>query len=216
MRQRAGDAERGAIVAEPIVPDTSRLMVDFTQMKAFGEDPLILERGEGIRVTDVFGRRYIDGLSGVFTVNLGHGVGELIEAAAGQARRIAFTAPTMATNPAALGLAELLIAITPPRYTTVKFFTGGSEATEAAIKLARQYWLQAGHPRKYKVLSRYRSYHGGTGQAMAASGQPEWKWPFEPLAAGFVHVTPPARPGCAASARVDACSLVGKRWGRGC
>ena len=193
---------------EQVVPNTARVMVDFTQMKSFGQDPLILERGEGIRVTDVFGQTYIDGLSGVFTVNLGHGVQELIDVAAEQARKIAFTAPTMATNPAALRLADLLIGITPDQYTTVKFFTGGSEANEAAIKLARQFWLQAGHPRKYKVISRYRAYHGGTGQAMAASAQTAWKWKFEPFAPGFVHVTPPARPGCAACRRSDACTLA--------
>ena len=196
------------MVIEQAIPDTARVMVDFTQMKSFGQDPLILERGEGIRVTDVFGQTYIDGLSGVFTVNLGHGVQELIDVAAEQARKIAFTAPTMATNPPALRLADLLIGITPEQYTTVKFFTGGSEANEAAIKLARQFWLQAGHPRKYKVISRYRSYHGGTGQAMAASAQTAWKWKFEPFAPGFVHVTPPARPGCAACRRADACTLA--------
>jgi adenosylmethionine-8-amino-7-oxononanoate aminotransferase len=111
-------------------------------------------------------------------------------------------------NPAALRLADLLIQITPPQYTTVKFFTGGSEANEAAIKLARQYWMQAGHPRKYKVISRYRSYHGGTGHAMAASAQTAWKWKYEPFAPGFIHVTPPARPGCAACRRADGCTLA--------
>lgn len=195
-------------MVEQVVPETARVMVDFTQMKSFGQDPLILERGEGIRVTDVFGKTYIDGLSGVFTVNLGHGVQELIDVAAAQARQIAFTAPTMATNPAALRLADLLIQITPPQYSTVKFFSGGSEATEAAIKLARQFWLQAGHPRKYKVISRYRSYHGGTGHAMAASAQTAWKWKFEPFAPGFIHVTPPARPGCAACRRAEGCTLA--------
>jgi adenosylmethionine-8-amino-7-oxononanoate aminotransferase len=193
---------------EQVIPETARVMVDFTQMKSFGQDPLILERGEGIRVTDVFGQTYIDGLSGVFTVNLGHGLPELIDVAAAQARQIAFTAPTMATNPPALRLAELLIQVTPEQYSTVKFFTGGSEANEAAIKLARQYWMQAGHPRKYKVISRYRSYHGGTGHAMAASAQTAWKWKFEPLAAGFIHVTPPARPECAACRRADGCTLA--------
>ena len=193
---------------EQAVPDTTRVMVDFTQMKSFGQDPLILERGDGIRVTDVFGQTYIDGLSGVFTVNLGHGVQELVDVAAAQARQIAFTAPTMATNPPALRFADLLIDITPEQYTTVKFFTGGSEANEAAIKLARQFWLQTGHPRKYKVISRYRSYHGGTGQAMAASAQTAWKWKFEPFAPGFVHVTPPARPGCAACRRTDSCTMA--------
>lgn len=193
---------------EQAAPETSQVMVDFVQMKAFGDDPLILESGKGIRVTDVFGKTYIDGLSGVFTVNLGHGIEELIDVAAAQARKIAFTAPTMATNPAALSLADYLIQITPPQYSTVKFFSGGSEATEAAIKLARQYWAQAGHPRKYKVISRYRSYHGGTGHAMAASAQTAWKWKFEPFAPGFIHVTPPARPGCAACRRLDGCSLA--------
>ncbi len=193
---------------EQAAPETSQVMVDFVQMKTFGDDPLILESGQGIRVTDVFGKTYIDGLSGVFTVNLGHGIEELIDVAADQARKIAFTAPTMATNPAALSLADYLIQITPAQYSTVKFFSGGSEATEAAIKLARQYWAQAGHPRKYKVISRYRSYHGGTGHAMAASAQTAWKWKFEPFAPGFIHVTPPARPGCAACRRLDGCSLA--------
>lgn len=193
---------------EQAIPETGRVMVDFTQMKSFGQDPLILERGDGIRVTDVFGKTYIDGLSGVFTVNLGHGLQELVDVAAEQGRKISFTAPTMATNTPALKLAELLIDITPPQYSTVKFFSGGSEATEAAIKLARQYWMQAGHPRKYKVISRYRSYHGGTGHAMAASAQTAWKWKFEPFAPGFIHVTPPARPGCAACRRADGCTLA--------
>lgn len=188
--------------------DTSGVMVDFNQMKSFGQDPLILERGEGIRVTDVFGKTYIDGLSGVFTVNLGHGIEKFAMIAAEQMKRISFTAPTMATNSPALRLADELIRITPEQYTTVKFFSGGSESTEAAIKLARQYHMQAGHQRKYKVISRYKSYHGGTGHAMAASAQTEWKWKFEPFAPGFVHVTPPARPGCAACKRLDSCSLA--------
>jgi len=188
--------------------ETARLMVDFNQMKSFGEEPLILESGTGIRVTDVFGKSYIDGLSGVFTVNLGHGLTKFGEIAAEQMNRIAFTAPTMATNPPALRLAEELIRITPEQYTTVKFFSGGSEATEAAIKLARQHHLQSGSPRKYKVISRYKSYHGGTGNAMAASGQSDWKSKFEPFAPGFIHVTPAARPGCAACKRLDHCSLA--------
>ena len=93
--------------------DTSHVMIDFTQMKSFGQDPLILEEGSGVRVTDVFGKQYIDGLSGVFTVNIGHGVQEIIDVATEQSRKITFTAPTMATNPAALRLADLLIKITP-------------------------------------------------------------------------------------------------------
>ena len=194
---------------EQAVPDTARVMVDFTQMKSFGQDPLILERGEGIRVTDVFGKTYIDGLSGVFTVNLGHGI-----AGVGRRRRRAGAQDRLhraddGHQPAgaeARGVAHRHHARRSTR--TVKFFSGGSEATEAAIKLARQFWMQAGHPRKYKVISRYRSYHGGTGHAMAASAQTAWKWKFEPFAPGFIHVTPPARPGCAACRRADDCTLA--------
>jgi adenosylmethionine-8-amino-7-oxononanoate aminotransferase len=202
----AGVGRVKAIMAQETTFDTSHVMIDFTQMKSFGQDPLILEEGKGIRVTDVFGKSYIDGLSGVFTVNIGHGIEEIIEVATEQAKKITFTAPTMATNPAALKLAELLIQITPPQYSTFKFFSGGSEATEAAIKMARQYQLQTGHGSKFKVISRYMGYHGGTGFAMAASGQIDWKWRFEPLAPGFIHVQPPARPGCVACARLDHCN----------
>ena len=113
--------------------DTSQVMVDFNQMKSFADDPLILERGKGIRVWDVFGKEYIDGLSGVFTVNYGHGLDEIIDVAAEQARKIAFTAPTMSTNPPALRLADLLTSLLPEQFTTVKFASGGSEANEFAI-----------------------------------------------------------------------------------
>ncbi len=170
--------------------DTSQVMVDFNQMKSFADDPLILERGKGIRVWDVFGKEYIDGLSGVFTVNYGHGLDEIIDVAAEQARKIAFTAPTMSTNPPALRLADLLTSLLPEQFTTVKFASGGSEANEFAIKMARQYHAQTGSPRKYKIISRYHAYHGSTGFAGAASGQPDWKSKYEPYPEGFIHVSP--------------------------
>jgi adenosylmethionine-8-amino-7-oxononanoate aminotransferase len=170
--------------------DTAKVMVDFNQMKSFGEDPLILERGVGIRVWDVFGKEYIDGLSGVFTVNYGHGVPHFADVAAEQMRTLAFSAPTMSTNPPALELANLLSDITPDQFNTVKFASGGSEANEFAIKMARQYHAQSGNPRKYKVISRWQSYHGSTGFAGAASAQPEWKSKYDPYPEGFIHVSP--------------------------
>ncbi len=167
------------------------LMVDFTQMKTFAEDPLVLEHGEGIRVTDDRGRTYIDGLSGVFTSNLGHGNPEIVDAVASQARRLAFGAPTMGTNTRAAELVEQLLTLVPKQFTTVKLLSGGSEANEAAIKLARQFHKQTGHATKYKVVSHYRGYHGGTGNALAASGWAHWKNAFEPLPGGFVHLQTP-------------------------
>ena len=167
------------------------LMVDFNQMKTFAEDPLVLESGEGIRVTDDRGRTYIDGLSGVFTSNLGHGNPEISDVLATQAKKLAFGAPTMGTNTRAAELVERLLTLVPKQFTTIKLFSGGSEANEGAIKLARQFHKQTGHANKYKVISHYRGYHGGTGNALAASGWATWKNAFEPLPAGFVHLQTP-------------------------
>jgi adenosylmethionine-8-amino-7-oxononanoate aminotransferase len=166
-------------------------MIDFTQMQAFSEDPLILTEGEGIHVRDVEGRWYIDGLSGTFCLSLGHGNARVVEAATKQLSRLALAAPTMATSDRSLELARELLALLPPQYTTLKWGSGGSEAIEAAIKMARQFHRQAGDPRKYKVLSHYRGYHGVTGHALAASGWRTSRSPYEPLAAGFVHLHTP-------------------------
>ncbi len=169
----------------------ARTMVDFAQMKAFAEDPLVLTSGAGIRVTDVEGRTYIDGLSGTFCASLGHGDARLADAGAAQLHRLAMAAPTMATNDRALELVETLLGMLPDRYAVVKLFSGGSEATENAMKIARQYHKQTGQAGRYKILSHYRSYHGGTGNAVAAGGWPAWRAPYEPLAGGFVHLHTP-------------------------
>jgi adenosylmethionine-8-amino-7-oxononanoate aminotransferase len=171
--------------------DVGRVMIDFTQMRAFSEDPLILTEGEGIRVSDVDGRSYIDGLSGTFCMSLGHGNARVVEAVTRQLSRLALAAPTMATSDRSLELARELLTLLPPQYSTLKWGSGGSEAVEAAIKMARQFHRQTGDARKFKVLSHYRGYHGVTGQALAASGWPGSKSPYEPLATGFVHLHTP-------------------------
>jgi adenosylmethionine-8-amino-7-oxononanoate aminotransferase len=167
------------------------VMVDFLPMKDFAENPLVLTEGRGIHVTDVDGRRYIDGLSGTFCVNLGHGNRRLAEAAARQIERLAMACPTLGTSDRALELVKLLLDVSPPQYTTVKLLSGGSEVTEAAIKMARQYHKQAGRATKFKVLSHYRAYHGATGHALAAGGWPGWRAPYEPLPGGFLHLHTP-------------------------
>jgi putrescine aminotransferase len=170
---------------------TRHLMVDFLPMQDFADDPLILTEGRGIYVTDVDGRRFIDGLSGTFCVNLGHGNRELAEAASRQLERLALACPTLGTSDRALELTRRLLEITPAQYTTVKLLSGGSEVTEGAIKMARQYHKQTGTATKYKVLSHYRAYHGGTGNALAAGGWPHWRSAYEPLPGGFVHLHTP-------------------------
>ena len=97
--------------------DVRRVMVDFTQMKAFSDDPLILTEGDGIRVRDVDGRWYVDGLSGTFCMSLGHGNARVVEAATRQLGRLALAAPTMATSDRSLELARELLALLPPGYT---------------------------------------------------------------------------------------------------
>jgi adenosylmethionine-8-amino-7-oxononanoate aminotransferase len=167
------------------------VMIDFLPMKDFAENPLILTEGRGIYVTDVDGRRYIDGLSGTFCVNLGHGNRRLAEAASRQIERLALACPTLGTSDRALELVKVLLDVSPPQYTTVKLLSGGSEVTEAAIKMARQYHKQTGRATKFKVLSHYRAYHGGTGHALAAGGWPGWRAPYEPLPGGFLHLHTP-------------------------
>ena len=176
---------------EDLASLTHLLMVDFVQMKAFGEDPLILTAGQAIRVQDDHGRWYVDGISGVFVNALGHGNQRVIQAATQQLNTLAFHAPLFSTNVPALQLAKLLLGIAPDGYSTVKFFSGGAEANEAAIKMARQFAAQNGNGKKFKVLSHYRGYHGGTGHALAASGSPGWRSVYEPFAPGFIHLHPP-------------------------
>jgi len=167
------------------------IFLDFMQMREFAKDPLVFVGGEGIRLTDAAGRRYIDGLSGVFVASLGHGNLPVIEAMAAQARQLAFAPPLHSTNLPALKLTELLLRIAPEGVGAVKLLSGGSEATESAMKLARQYHQQTGHLRKYKIISRYGGYHGGTMGALSAGGGRERKSVYEPLGVGFIHVHPP-------------------------
>jgi adenosylmethionine-8-amino-7-oxononanoate aminotransferase len=192
----------------------TRTMVDFAQMKSFAEDPLVLTEGHGIRVQDVDGRRYIDGLSGTFCAGLGHGNRRLANAGAAQLQRLAMACPTLATNDRALELVEVLLGLLPERYSVVKLLSGGSEATESAMKIARQYHKQTGNAGKFKILSHYRSYHGGTGHAIAASGWPAWRAPYEPLAGGFIHLhTPdPYRPPFGAPPFEDAPETVARKY----
>jgi adenosylmethionine-8-amino-7-oxononanoate aminotransferase len=167
------------------------LFLDFMQMQEFAKAPLVFVEGKGTHLVTSDGRQFIDGLSGVFVTSLGHGNQAIIDAMTQQLHRLAFAPPLHGTNPAALELTQLLLRLAPEGVTAVKLLSGGSEATEAAMKLARQYHKQTGHPRKYKIISRYGAYHGGTMGALSAGGGRERKSVFEPLGVGFIHVHPP-------------------------
>src|SRR5687767_5862062 len=148
--------------------------------------------GEGAMLTDSTGREYIDGLSGLWNVNVGHGRKELGEAARAQMDTLAFTsAYAGGTNERAIELAEKLSALVYPSINTFFFTSGGAEASETSFKTARFYWKAVGKPGKFKVISRMRGYHGTTLAAMSATGLPAF-WPmFEPRTPGFLHIDAP-------------------------
>ena len=181
------------------------IMVDFNQMRTFTTDPLIMVEGDWITMTDHEGRRYIDGLSGVFAVSLGHGNEEIIDAITAQHRRLSFSSPIMTTTDRALELATELLRLTGGRYDVVKQLNSGSEATEAAIKMARQHHRQSGSPERYKTISFYRSYHGATMGALTSTGWPQLRNPYEPFLPGGLHAHPPIPGSCRACA--GSCTL---------
>lgn len=170
-------------------PDLLRHTVaDLQQMSAFLRSPLIFDRAEGVHLWDVDGRHYWDGLSGVFVAAVGHRNRRVVDAMTAQLERLSFAPPLHGTNAQAVRLSARLAALAPGDLNYVKLLTSGSEATETAVKLCRQYWKQAGAPTRYKVISRYYAYHGATLGAMAASGTPRRRVPFEPLPAGYLHI----------------------------
>jgi adenosylmethionine-8-amino-7-oxononanoate aminotransferase len=184
------------------------MFLDFMQMKEFAKDPIIMKSANGVWYEDINGKKYLDGISGIFTVNIGHGNRRVIEAMKAQLEEIAFAPPLHSTNVRALELAKLISSIMPGDLHTLKFFSGGSESTEAAMKLARQYHRQTGNPGKYKVISRYESYHGATMGSLAASGVSRRKTAFEPFGTGYIHVFPPTCYRCPYGLQYPDCAVL--------
>jgi adenosylmethionine-8-amino-7-oxononanoate aminotransferase len=148
----------------------------------------VMVRGEGAYVWDQHGKRYLDGLAGLFTSQLGHGRTELAEAGAKQASTLAYFPLWTYAHPRAIELAERLAGYAPGDLNRIFFTSGGSEAVESAWKLARQYFRETGQPQRTKVISRDIAYHGTTMGALSITGIPGLKTPFEPLVNGAVKV----------------------------
>ncbi len=165
------------------------LWMHFTRMSSYRDAPVpTIVRGEGAYVYDDRGRRYLDGLAGLFVVQAGHGRRELAEAAARQAADLAFFPIWSYAHPKAVELAERLAHLAPGDLGKVFFTTGGGEAVETAWKLAKQYHRLTGNPGKYKVVSRAVAYHGTPQGALSITGLPALKAPFEPLVPGALKV----------------------------
>ncbi len=166
------------------------LWMHFTRMSVYEEGahvPVIV-KGEGARIWDDQGRSYLDGLSGLFTVQVGHGRADLGEVAAKQAAELAFFPVWSYAHPRAVELAERLAALAPGDLNRVFFTTGGGEAVESAWKLAKQYFKVTGKPMKTKVISRAVAYHGTPQGALSITGIPAAREFFEPLVPGAFKV----------------------------
>ncbi|MCW2750731.1 MAG: aspartate aminotransferase family protein, partial [Aeromicrobium sp.] len=178
---------------------------DFTQLQKAGKRHLwmhfsrhgsyddahdipIIVKGDGMYLWDAKGKRYLDGLAGLFVVQAGHGREELAEAAAKQAKELAFFPIWTFAHPNAIMLAERIAAYAPGDLNRVFFTTGGGEAVETAWKAAKQYFKLTGKPTKTKVISRQVAYHGTTHGALSITGIPSLKEAFEPLVPSTVHV----------------------------
>ena len=165
------------------------LWMHFTRLSSYeNADVPVIVRGDGAYIFDVHGRRYLDGLAGLFTVQVGHGRRELADAAAMQASELAFFPIWSYAHPSAIELAERLATLAPGELNRVFFTTGGGEAVETAWKLAKQYFKLTGKPMKHKVISRYVAYHGTPQGALSITGIPGAKTMFEPLVPGAIKV----------------------------
>jgi adenosylmethionine-8-amino-7-oxononanoate aminotransferase len=165
------------------------LWLHFTRMSAYtASDVPVIVRGSGAYVFDQRGKRYLDGLSGLFVSQVGHGRKEIAEAGARQAEQLAYFPLWSYAHPKAIELATRLADLAPGDLNRVFFTTSGSEAVESAWKLAKQYFKLIGQPERYKVISRELAYHGTSMGALAITGLADIKYPFEPLPPGGVRV----------------------------
>jgi taurine-pyruvate aminotransferase len=150
---------------------------------------MVVTKAKGSWITDSDGERYLDAMAGLWCVNVGYGRTELAEAAYEQLKELAYF-PLTQSHTKAIELAEKINEMLGDDYV-IFFSNSGSEANETAFKIARQYHQQKGEHHRFKIIARYRGYHGSSMGALAATGQAERKYKYEPLAPGFIHVIPP-------------------------
>lgn len=151
--------------------------------------PIIIEQGEGAWITDSLGNRFLDGMSGLWAVNVGYGRERLAKVAYEQLKKLCYAPLTQSHEPA-IRLAEKINSLLEDDYMMF-YSNSGSDANEVAFKIIRQYHQQNGEGTRYKIIARYRSYHGSSLGALAATGQALRKYKYEPLTPGFLHVAPP-------------------------
>lgn len=153
------------------------------------EATFIVEQANGAWLTDIDGNKYLDAMAGLWCTNIGYGRKEMAEVAYEQMLKNSYTPLSYGHTPSIL-LSQKISELLGNDYV-VFYSNSGSEANEVAFKIARQYYQQKGETHRYKIISRYRAYHGNTMGSLAATGQAQRKYKYEPLAPGFLHVAPP-------------------------
>lgn len=179
-------------LSDAVLQDKARdhLWMHFARQSVMteGDGVPIIVKGEGHHIWDSHGKKYLDGLAGLFVVNAGHGRRRLAQAAAKQGEELAFFPIWSYAHPAAIELADRIAGLAPGSLNHVFFSTGGGEAVETAFKLAKQYFKLRGMPTKHKVISRAVAYHGTPQGALAITGLPGMKSMFEPVTPGGFRV----------------------------
>jgi len=166
------------------------------------------DRAEGVYIWDTAGKRYLDGSGGACVVSIGHRVPEILDAIQRQFNRVPFVHSSHFTNPAVCELGDLLYQMAPDAsFTRTYFLSGGSEAVETAVKLMRQYWREAGKPDKYKVISRWSSFHGNTTGALALGGHTARRSHYLPLFQHTPHIEPAYCYRCSFKETPETCDL---------
>jgi len=181
----------GAGLDDYVARGLEHLWVHTAQYNDLAQDDgfVVIERGEGIYLEEMGGRRYIDAMSGLWVVAVGHGRQELADVAAEQMSKLSFANPFAYATPPAVDLADKLATLTPSTINKFYFVNSGSEAVETAIRMAKQYHYNRGDSKRYKVISRIGSYHGTTLGALSVNGSPMMnRAPFEPLLPGVIPV----------------------------
>jgi adenosylmethionine-8-amino-7-oxononanoate aminotransferase len=199
--------ESGASAAELERLAAAHLWMHFTTLED-GTKPHIITHGEGCYVWDVYGKKYLDGLSGLFTVQIGHGRREVAEAAGRQAGDLGYFPIWTFGHPTAIRLAARLADLAPGDLNRVFFTTGGSDAVETAWKLARQYHRVRGDAGRFKVVARDLAYHGTSFGALAVTGLASIRAPYEPVTPGGHHCVNTNRYRCQLCAHAPECTLA--------
>jgi len=176
--------------------------------RKLGHDYPTVDHGEGVYLIDSEERRYLDACGGALVVNIGHGVKEVVDAMATQAQRVAFAHGTQFTSQPLEEYAVELAQVSPIPDPWVYLVSGGSEAVESAIKLARQVCVARGEPDRFKIIARWSSYHGATLGALSASGRTALRRPYAPLLLDFPHIPPAYCYRCPFGQAYPACSIA--------